>query len=326
MAWFLVPVPNANGIWQNFKSPLLWDVFAISTYFAISVIFWYLGMVPDLATMRDRCKPGIRKIFYGVFALGWRGSARQWRHYEMAYLLLAGLATALVVSVHSVVSFDFAAAVLPGWHSTIFPPYFVAGAVFGGIAMVIAIMIPVRSIYRLQDLITVKHIDNMAKILLFSGLLVAYAYVTEIFSAFYSGGKYEIDAFMFRFVGPYWQAAAAMVLCNVVVPQLFWFKRCRQNPWLVMAVALCVNIGMWLERFVIIIPAQARTWLPGDWKTYSPSWVDILTTLGVIGLFLSLFLLFLRFLPCISISEVKRTNRESTLRQAFRRSPETPNP
>ena len=310
-AWFLAPIPNANAVWQNFKSPLLWDVFAVSTYFTVSLIFWFLGMVPDLATMRDRCKPGLRKILYGIFALGWRGGNRQWSHYEMAYLLLAALATPLVLSVHSVVSFDFATSVVPGWHTTIFPPYFVAGAIFGGFAMVLTIMIPARFIYGLQDLITMKHIDNMAKIILLTGTIVGYAYLMELFVAFYSGGIYEIDAFKFRIAGPYWWAYAAMMSCNVLSPQIFWFKACRENLWVVMFVAMCVNVGMWFERFVIIVTTLARMWLPGDWKTFSPSPQDQMLFVGTIGLFLTLFLLFLRFVPCINIAEVKWAKPES---------------
>jgi Ni/Fe-hydrogenase subunit HybB-like protein len=286
MAWFLAPIPNSNAIWQNFKSPLLWDVFAVSTYFTISLIFWFLGMVPDLATIRDRCKPGIRKFMYGIFSLGWRGGNRQWSHYEMAYLG-------------------------PGWHTTIFPPYFVAGAIFGGFAMVLTIMIPARALYGLNDMITMKHIDNMAKIILLTGTIVGYAYLMELFIAFYSGAKYEGAAFLFRIDGPYWWAYLAMMSCNVLSPQIFWFKKMRENLWVVMAVAMCVNIGMWFERFVIIVTTLARMWLPGDWKTYSPSGVDVLTFVGTIGMFLALFLLFLRFLPCINIAEVKWTLKES---------------
>jgi len=311
MAWFLAPIPNSNAIWQNFKSPLLWDVFAVSTYFTVSLIFWFLGMVPDLATIRDRCKPGIRKFMYGLFSLGWRGGNRQWSHYEMAYLLLAALSTPLVLSVHSVVSFDFATSVVPGWHTTIFPPYFVAGAIFGGFAMVLTIMIPARAIYGLHDMITMKHIDNMAKIILLTGTIVGYAYLMELFIAFYSGAKYEGAAFLYRIDGPYWWAYYAMMSCNVLSPQIFWFKKMRENLWVVMIVAMCVNIGMWFERFVIIVTTLARMWLPGDWKTYSPSDVDVLTFVGTIGMFLALFLLFLRFLPCINIAEVKWTLKES---------------
>jgi Ni/Fe-hydrogenase subunit HybB-like protein len=310
-AWFLAPVPNANEVWQNFKSPLLWDVFAVSTYFTVSLIFWYLGMVPDLATIRDRCKPGLRKLLYGVFALGWRGGNRQWSHYEMAYLLLAALATPLVLSVHSIVSFDFATSVVPGWHTTIFPPYFVAGAIFGGFAMVLTIMIPARFIYGLQDLITMKHIDNMAKIILLTGTIVGYAYLMELFVAFYSGAIYEMDAFKYRIVGPYWWAYASMMFCNVIAPQVFWLKSARENLWVIMIVAMFVNIGMWFERFVIIVTTLARMWLPGDWKTFSASAQDQMLFVGTIGMFLALFLLFLRFLPCINIAEVKWTKVES---------------
>jgi molybdopterin-containing oxidoreductase family membrane subunit len=310
-AWFLAPVPNANAIWQNFKSPLLWDVFAVSTYFTVSLIFWFLGMVPDLATVRDRCKPGIRKFLYGIFALGWRGGNRQWSHYEMAYLLLAALATPLVLSVHSVVSFDFATSVVPGWHTTIFPPYFVAGAIFGGFAMVLTIMIPARFIYGLQDMITMKHIDNMAKIILLTGTIVGYAYLMELFVAFYSGALYEMEAFKYRITGPYWWAYALMMTLNVISPQFFWFKKCRENLWIVMIIAMCVNVGMWFERFVIIVTTLARMWLPGDWKTFSPSAQDQLLFVGTIGMFLALFLLFLRFLPCINIAEVKWTLPQS---------------
>jgi molybdopterin-containing oxidoreductase family membrane subunit len=268
-------------------------------------------MVPDLATIRDRCKPGLRKLLYGIFSLGWRGGNRQWSHYEMAYLLLAALATPLVLSVHSVVSFDFATSIVPGWHTTIFPPYFVAGAIFGGFAMVLTIMIPARAIYGLHDLITMKHIDNMAKIILLTGTIVGYAYLMELFVAFYSAQPYEIDAFVFRTSGPYWWAYVAMMSCNVLSPQLFWFKACRENLWVVMGVAMCVNVGMWFERFVIIVTTLARMFLPGDWKTYSASWVEIMTFVGTIGMFLALFLLFLRFLPCINIAEVKWTKTES---------------
>ncbi len=311
MVWFLAPVPNSNAIWQNFKSPLLWDVFAISTYFTVSLIFWYLGMVPDLATIRDRATTKIRQVLYGVFSLGWRGGNRQWSHYEMAYLILAGISTPLVLSVHSIVSFDFATSVVPGWHTTIFPPYFVAGAIFGGFAMVLTIMIPARYIYGLQDLITMKHIDNMAKIILLTGTIVGYAYLMELFIAFYSGAKYEMDAFTFRITGPYAWAYIAMMALNVISPQIFWSRKMRENLWVIMAVAGCVNAGMWFERFVIIDTTLARMFLPGDWKYFSPSAIDVLTFLGTMGMFLTLFLLFLRFLPCINIAEVKWTLPEA---------------
>jgi Ni/Fe-hydrogenase subunit HybB-like protein len=307
MVYFLAPVPNANAVWQNFKSPLLWDVFAVGTYFTVSVIFWYLGLVPDLATIRDRCKPGLKKALYGMFAMGWRGANRHWRHYEMAYLLLAALSTPLVLSVHSVVSFDFATSIVPGWHTTIFPPYFVAGAIFGGFAMVLTLMIPARKIYGLQDLITHKHVDNMAKIILFTGSIVGYAYVMELFVAWYGANKYEADVFLdLRTVnGPYVYYYYAMFFCNVISPQVFWFSWCRRNLWVVMAVCMCVNAGMWYERFVIIVTTLARDFIPGAWDIYKPTWVEIWTFTGSLGFFLMLFLLFLRFLPVIAMSEVK---------------------
>jgi len=306
MAWFLAPVPNANAIWQNFKSPLLWDVFAVSTYFTVSVIFWFLGLVPDLATMRDRCKPGLRKVLYGIFALGWRGGNRQWRHYEVAYMLLAALSTPLVLSVHTVVSFDFATSIVPGWHTTIFPPYFVAGAIFGGFAMVLTLMIPARKIYGLQDLFTMKHIDNMAKIILLTGTIVGYAYLMELFVAWYSGSLYEFDAFKSRILyGPDTWAYYAMFFCNVIAPQAFWFKWSRENLWMVMVVCMFVNAGMWYERFVIIVTTLERDFLVGAWDMYHPTWVEIWTFIGTIGFFTMLFVLFCRYLPVIAMSEVK---------------------
>jgi Ni/Fe-hydrogenase subunit HybB-like protein len=306
MAWFLAPIPNSNAIWQNFKSPLLWDVFAVSTYFTVSVLFWYIGLIPDLATIRDRCKPGLKKALYGLFALGWRGGNRQWNHYEMAYLLLAALSTPLVLSVHTIVSFDFATSVVPGWHATIFPPYFVAGAIFGGFAMVLTLMLPVREIYGLQDLLTWKHIDNMAKIILLTGTIVGYAYLSELFIAWYGGNKFELDAFMLRIKdGPYVWAYVAMMFCNVVSPQIFWFKKMRQNWFVVFLVCNFVNAGMWFERFVIIVTTLARDFVPGAWDMFHPTWVDIMTFVGSFGFFLMNFLLFLRFLPVIAIAEVK---------------------
>jgi Ni/Fe-hydrogenase subunit HybB-like protein len=306
MAWFLAPIPNSNAIWQNFKSPLLWDVFAVSTYFTVSVLFWYIGLIPDLATLRDRCKPGLKKALYGFFALGWRGGNRQWNHYEMAYLILAALSTPLVLSVHTIVSFDFATSVVPGWHATIFPPYFVAGAIFGGFAMVLTLMLPVREIYGLQDLLTWKHIDNMAKIILLTGSIVGYAYLSELFIAWYGGNKFELDAFMLRIKdGPYVWAYVAMMFCNVVSPQIFWFRKMRQNWFVVFLVCNFVNAGMWFERFVIIVTTLARDFVPGAWDMFHPTWVDIMTFVGSFGFFLMNFLLFLRFLPVIAIAEVK---------------------
>jgi molybdopterin-containing oxidoreductase family membrane subunit len=306
MVWFLAPIPNANAIWQNFKSPLLWDVFAVSTYFSVSAVFWFLGLVPDLATLRDRCKPGLRKTLYGIFSLGWRGSNRHWSHYETAYMLLAALSTPLVLSVHSVVSFDFATSIVPGWHTTIFPPYFVAGAIFGGFAMVLTLMIPVSKIYGLSDLITPKHIDNMAKIILLTGTIVGYAYCMEFFMAYYSANKFELQTFLLRsrFGASTW-AYYFMFGFNVFAPQAFWFRWCRHNLWVVMAVCMCVNMGMWFERYVIIATTLERLLIPGSWRVYEATWVDKMTFLGTFGFFLMLFLLFLRFLPVIAIGEVK---------------------
>jgi len=319
MVWFLAPVPNSNAIWQNFRSPLLWDVFAVSTYFTVSALFWYVGLIPDLATMRDRATNKFARFCYGLFALGWRGGNRQWRHYEMAYLLLAGLSTPLVLSVHTIVSFDFATSVIPGWHTTIFPPYFVAGAIFGGFAMVLTLMIPVRAIFKLHDLITTRHIDVMCKIVLLTGSIVGYAYIMEFFMAWYSANPFERWVFMRNRVAdpfvfgpllnvpaaPYWWAYWAMMICNVVFPQFFWSKTFRRNAVLAWCVVMFPNIGMWFERFVIIVTSLHRDFLPGSWGMFYPTWVDIWTFIGTIGLFLFLFLLFMRFLPMIAISEVK---------------------
>ncbi len=306
MVWFLAPIPNANAIWQNFKSPLLWDVFAVSTYFTVSVIFWYLGLVPDLATLRDRCKPGLRKALYGLFALGWRGANRHWSHYETAYMLLAALSTPLVLSVHSVVSFDFATSVVPGWHTTIFPPYFVAGAIFGGFAMVLTLMIPVRSIFGLHDLITPKHIDNMAKVILLTGTIVGYAYCMEFFMAYYGANPFELQCFQLRgLYGPSVLYYYAMMSFNVISPQIFWFRKARTNLFIVMCVSMCVNAGMWFERYVIIVTSLERHLTPGAWRVFHATWVDNLTFVGTFGFFMMLFLLFLRFLPVIAIAEVK---------------------
>jgi Ni/Fe-hydrogenase subunit HybB-like protein len=306
MAWFLAPVPMQYGIWPNFRSPLLWDVFAVSTYFSVSVIFCYTVLIPYLGTLRDRPTTKGKKFFYGLFALGWRGSNRNWRHYEMAYLLLAGLATPLVLSVHSVVSFDFATSIIPTWHTTIFPPYFVAGAIFGGFAMVLTLMIPARAIFKLQDIITPQHIDKMAKIILLTGSIVSYAYIMEFFIAWYSGNQYERFSFYNRIFGPYWWYWwVGMLFCNMLSPQLFWFKWCRYNIFIVYFVCMCVNAGMWFERFIIIVGGLHRDFLPSSWGLFHPSWVDIWTFVGTFGIFLSLFLLFIRFLPMIAMSEVK---------------------
>jgi molybdopterin-containing oxidoreductase family membrane subunit len=310
-AWFLFPIPQSNEIWQNFKSPLLWDVFAVSTYFTVSVIFWYIGLIPDLATIRDRATSKIKQWAYGIAAMGWRGSNRQWSNYEKAYLILAGISTPLVLSVHSVVSFDFATSVIPGWHTTIFPPYFVAGAIFGGFAMVLTLLIPCRWIFKLHDVITDKHIDNMCKIILLTGTIVGYAYGMEFFIAWYGGNPYENYAFMNRAFGPYWWSYWAMITCNVLAPQMFWFKYCRRNWIIIYIVINFVNAGMWFERFVIIVTSLHRDFLPSAWGYFSPSWVDIWTFVGTIGLFSFLFLIFLKFLPLITIFEVKAVLPES---------------
>ncbi len=305
MAWFLAPVPNSNAIWPNFHSPLLWDVFAVSTYATVSALFWYVGMIPDLATLRDRAPNKLKHFAYGLFALGWRGSNRHWRHYEMAYLILAGISTPLVLSVHSVVSMDFATSVLPGWHTTIFPPYFVAGAIFSGFAMVLTLLIPARQLFGLKDLITTRHLENMCKVILATGSMVGYAYAMEFFIAWYSGNPFESFVFINRAMGPYAWAYWIMVTCNVITPQLFWFKKIRTNPWIIFVLCIFVNIGMWFERFVIIVTSLHRDSLPSSWGYFNPTWVDIFTFVGSIALFLHMFLLFIRFLPMIAMSEVK---------------------
>jgi Ni/Fe-hydrogenase subunit HybB-like protein len=304
-AYWLFPLPNQMSMWPNFRSPLLWDVFAVSTYATVSLLFWYLGMVPDLATFRDRAKTKVRRIAYGVFALGWTGSNRQWHRYERAYLLLAGLATPLVLSVHSVVSFDFAVAQLPGWHTTIFPPYFVAGAIFSGFAMVVTLMVPARHLLGLKEIITVRHLENMNKIILATGTMVGYAYSLEFFIAWYSGNPYEGFTFLNRAFGPYAWAYWIMVSCNVISPQVFWFKKVRTTPWMMFIVSIFVNIGMWFERFVITVTSLANDFLPSSWAYFRPTMIDICTYLGSFGLFFTMFLLFCRYLPVVAISEVK---------------------
>ncbi len=304
-AWWLFPLPNANAIWPNFRSPLLWDVFAVSTYATVSVLFWYVGLIPDLATVRDRAKTKIRKVLYGIFAMGWRGSNRHWSNYEMAYLILAGLSTPLVLSVHTIVSFDFAVALIPGWHTTIFPPYFVAGAIFSGFGMVLTLMLPLRAIYKLDDLITQYHIDCMGKIVLATGSIVGYAYAMEFFIAWYGANPFETFAFVNRAFGPFAWAYWIMIFCNVVSPQLFWFKKIRHNTTLVWVISIFVNIGMWFERFVITVTSLARDFLPSSWGYFSPTVVDIFTYAGTFGVFSVLFLLFIRFLPLMAMAEIK---------------------
>jgi len=314
LAYWLAPYPNQMSMWPNFRSPLLWDVFAVSTYATVSALFWYLGMIPDLATLRDRATTKIRQIAYGVFALGWRGSARQWHVYERAYMLLAALATPLVVSVHSVVSFDFAVSQVPGWHTTIFPPYFVAGAIFSGFAMVVTLMVPARAFFGLKDLVTLRHLENMNKVILATSCMVGYAYAIELFVAWYGGNPYEQFAFINRALGPLGWAYWIMVGCNVIVPQLFWIKKCRTTPWIMMCVALLVNVGMWFERFVIIVASLGRDFLPSSWHQFIPTPIDLAMLLGSFGLFFTLFLLFCRYLPIVAMAEVKQvlTNDHST--------------
>ncbi len=304
-AWWLIPHPNDMQMWPQFRSPLMWDVFAISTYATTSILFWYMGLVPDLATFRDRSKTKLRAAIFGVLALGWRGSARQWHRYERAYLILAGLSTPLVFSVHSVVSFDFATSQLPGWHTSIFPPYFVAGAIFSGFAMVLTLMLPARHIFNLKHIITDAHVESMCKILLGTGMMVGGAYSIEFFIAWYSGNEYELFAFQNRAFGPFWWAYMSMFACNVFIPQFFWFKKVRRNPYFIFVLCIFVNIGMWFERFVIIGTSLTRTFLPGTWSHYSPTRWDVGVFVGTFGLFFTMFLLFLRYMPMVAISEVK---------------------
>jgi molybdopterin-containing oxidoreductase family membrane subunit len=305
-AWFMFPLPNANHIFPNFRSALLWDLFAVSTYFTVSLVFWYVGLIPDLATLRDRARSRGRQLIFGFLALGWRGSTRHWRHYEVAYLMLAGLSTPLVLSVHSIVSFDFATSPIPGWHTTIFPPYFVAGAIFGGFAMVLQCVIPARAAFKLENVVTVKHIDVMCKFILATGTLVGYAYCMELFTAWFSANPYEWQTFKNRaFEGDYVWAYWVMMTCNLFVPQLFWLKWCRRTPWFVLIVVTFVNVGMWYERFVIIVQSLHHDFLPGSWGRYFPTWVDWLQMIGDFGLFFTLTLLFIRTLPMVAIAEVK---------------------
>jgi molybdopterin-containing oxidoreductase family membrane subunit len=340
--WMVFPIPDSMGIWPNFKSPLLWDVFAVSTYFTVSLLFWYMGMIPDLATLRDRAvirlKAGasgptvlpfiklrvdqLRAWIYGFLALGWRFSNRHWQNYEKAYLLLAGVSTPLVLSVHSIVSFDFATSVLPGWHTTIFPPYFVAGAIFGGFAMVLLLMIPARELYpNMKDLLTLRHLENMAKIILVTGSMVGFAYTMEFFIAWYSGNKYEADVFMWNRAtppwinprgAPYWWCYWTMIFCNVISPQAFWFRACRTSPLMIFVISIFVTIGMWFERFVIIVTSIHRAFIPGQWGMFYPTPVDILTFVGTCGIFLFLFLLFLKFLPAFAMSEIKNVTPQAS--------------
>jgi Ni/Fe-hydrogenase subunit HybB-like protein len=306
LAFWLTPYPSLNlWMWPQFRSPLLWDVFAVGTYASVSLVFWYMGMIPDLATFRDRSKTKFRRMAYGILSLGWTGSSRHWMRYEKAYTLLAALAAPLVLSVHTVVSFDFAVSQLPGWHTTIFPPYFVAGAIFSGFAMVVTLLVPVRAIFQIEHLITLRHLENMNKIILATGSLVGLAYGTEFFMAWYSMNSNESYTFMNRAFGPYWWAYWTMVTCNVISPQLFWFKKLRTSPFWMVVISIFVNIGMWFERFVITVTSLSRDFLPSSWGYFRPTIFDIGMLIGSFGLFCTLFLLFCRFLPIVAMSEVK---------------------
>jgi len=311
VAYWLLPYPNVMGLMPQFRSPLMWDVFAVSTYATVSLMFWFVGMIPDLATLRDRAKNMAFKKIYGFLAMGWRGSARHWHRYEVAYLLLAGLATPLVVSVHTVVSFDFAVSIVPGWNVTIFPPYFVAGAIYSGFAMVMTLSIPIRKFYGLEDFITMRHLDNMAKVMLATGLIVAYGYMMEAFMAWYSGSPYEEFVTTNRMTGPYAFFYWMLIACNVVIPQLLWLPKVRKNALVLWVISLVVNVGMWLERFIIVVVSLHRDYLPSSWDIYRPTVWDWATFIGSIGLFLALLFLFIRFLPLISIFEMRALVKET---------------
>ena len=305
LAGYLIPYPNQHSLWVNFTSPLVWDVFAVSTYFTVSLVFWYVGLIPDFATLRDRTSSKLKKNIYSIFSLGWRHSNRHWTHYEKAYMLLAGFATPLVLSVHTIVSFDFAVSILPGWHTTIFPPYFVAGAIFSGFAMVVTVLVFVRKIFNLENIITLDHLEKMNKIILATGSMVGYAYAMEFFIAWYSGVPSEQFVFINRAFGPYAWAYWIMVSCNVIFPQLFWFKKIRRSIPLMMVIVILVNVGMWFERFVITVTSLSRDFLPSSWAYYKPTIFDLGILLGSFGLFFTLVILFTKSLPVVSISEIK---------------------
>ena len=305
MAYYMFPYPSTMGIWPQFRSPLIWDVFAVSTYGTVSLLFWYVGLLPDLATLRDRAKNRTQQVIYGVLSLGWRNSAHHWHRYQSAYLLLAGLATPLVLSVHTVVSFDFSVAIVPGWHTTIFPPYFVAGAIYSGFAMVLTLAIPLRKAYGLEDFITMRHLENMAKVMLATGLIVAYGYFIEFFMAFYSGNKFDVFLANQRLHGPYAHYYYALILCNILTPQLLWFEKVRRNVAALFVMSLVINTGMWLERFVIVVISLTRDYMPSAWGRYSATFWDYSTFVGTLGLFVMLIFLFVRGLPAIAISEMR---------------------
>ncbi len=311
MFYYLLPYPNPMWMWPQFRSPLVWDVFAVSTYLIVSVLFWFVGLIPDLATLRDRAKTRVAQKIYGILSMGWRGSAVHWSRYEFSSLLLAGLATPLVVSVHTVVSFDFTIAIVPGWHSTIFPPYFVAGAIYSGFAMVLTLAIPLRRYYHLEELVTIRHLDVMAKVTLATGLIVAYSYVAETFMSFYSASQYEGFMMMNRMTGPYAIVYWGLISFNLILPQALWFRRVRRSPMALFIVALVINVGMWLERFVIIAVSLSREFTPSKWDMFYPTRWDWATLAGSFGLFFVLFYLFIRFLPMISIVEVRSLVHET---------------
>jgi molybdopterin-containing oxidoreductase family membrane subunit len=304
-AYWLLPYPDTMGLWPQFRSPLVWDVFAVSTYATVSLVYWYVGLLPDLATMRDRAASTVGRRGYGILALGWRGDARHWAHHEKLYLILAGLATPLVVSVHSIVGMDFAIAILPGWHSTIFPPYFVGGAIFSGFAMVLTLVIPVRALFRMEGLITLRHLELMALVVLTTGWIVTYGYFSEFFTAWWSGDEFERFVQANRALGPYAPAFWLMLTCNVLIPNLFWSRRLRRSVPVLFGVAILVNVGMWLERFVIVVTSLHRDFVPSSWGMYIPTFWDWSTFIGTIGFFLALLFLFLRLLPAISMSEMR---------------------
>jgi Ni/Fe-hydrogenase subunit HybB-like protein len=305
MAYYMFPYPSTMGIWPQFRSPLIWDVFAVSTYGTVSLLFWFVGLLPDLATLRDRAKQRWQQVIFGMLSMGWRGSARHWHRYQVAYLLLAGLATPLVLSVHTVVSFDFATGIVPGWHTTIFPPYFVAGAIYSGFAMVLTLAIPMRKAYGMEGFITLRHLEQMAKVMLATGLIVAYGYFIEFFMAFYSGNKFDVFLAKQRLHGPYAPFYYALILCNILTPQLLWFKKVRRNIPALFVMSLIINIGMWLERFVIVVISLTRDFMPSAWGRYSATVWDYATFVGTLGLFTMLIFLFVRGLPAIAISEMR---------------------
>jgi len=303
--YWLVPYPNTLDYWPQFRSPLMWDFFAIATYGLVSLLFWFVGLIPDMATLRDRAKSTFTRVTFGILSMGWRGSAVHWKRYQDLYYLLAALATPLVVSVHSIVSFDFAVSVIPGWHATVFPPYFVAGAIYAGFAMVLLIAIPLRKYYHMENFITDRHLRNMAIVMLTSGLVVAYGYAMELFTAWYSGNEYEGFMMLNRITGPYGWIFALMITCNVIIPQLLWFKRFRTNPLWLWGISLVISFGMWFERFVIVVTSLHRDFLPSSWAMYTPPIWDYATFIGTLGLFGTLIFLFIRFLPFISMAETR---------------------